>query len=150
MCYQSSILFLGSIVFVFISFLIVHIWGRQLTAFSAVKMCFVVFLFPQCCLPLFHFEAVFPFSAWKQAAGQQQVSLSRVVRSSGQPPFCSAEPRVNQAILSRFCFVVCCSTNHGEVLCFMNFISVIVYMHVIFFPLKCVEYQSINQVQSAQ
>lgn len=55
---------------------------RQLTAWSVVKICFVVFVFPHCCLPLFHLEELFPFTAWKQAAGQQQVSL--VVRSVGQ------------------------------------------------------------------
>lgn len=60
---------------------------RQLTACSVVKICFVVFLFPHCCLPLFHLEELFPFSAWKQAAGQQQVSLFLVVRSFGQLSF---------------------------------------------------------------
>lgn len=61
--------------------------GRQLTALSVVKLCSVVFVFPHRCLPLFHLEELFPFSAWKQAAGQQQVSLFLVVRSLGQPPF---------------------------------------------------------------
>lgn len=60
---------------------------RQLTACSVVKICFVVFLFPHCCLPLFHLEELFPFSAWKQAAGQQHVSLFLVVRSFGQLSF---------------------------------------------------------------
>lgn len=50
-------------------------------------MCLIVLVFPHCCLPLFHLEELFPCSAWKQAAGQQQVSLFLVVRSLGQPPF---------------------------------------------------------------
>lgn len=60
--------------------------GKQLALWSVVKICFVVFVFPHRCLPLFHSEELFPFSAWKQAAGQQQVSLFLVVRSLGQRP----------------------------------------------------------------
>lgn len=74
----------------------------QLTAWSVVKTCFVVFVFPHCCLPLFQLEELFPLSAWKQAAGQQQVSLFLVVRSLGQPSFFSpCRPRVNHPPLSR-------------------------------------------------
>lgn len=59
---------------------------RWLTAMSAVvKMCIIVLVFPHCCLPRFHLEEMFPFAAWKQAAGQQQVSLFLVVRSLKPP-----------------------------------------------------------------
>lgn len=50
-----------------------------------VKMCIIVLVFPHCCLPCFHLEEMFPFAAWKQAAGQQQVSLFLVVRSLKPP-----------------------------------------------------------------
>lgn len=71
--------------------------GRQLNALSVVKICFVVFVFPHCCLPLFHLEELFPFSAWKQAPGQQQVSLFLVVRSLGQPLFVFFLPTMSQS-----------------------------------------------------
>lgn len=69
------------------SFLVLTGLGRQQSVWSVVKTCSVVFVFPHCCLPLFLLEELFPFPAWKQAAGQRQVSLLFVVRSPGQPPF---------------------------------------------------------------
>jgi len=66
-------------------------------------------------------EELFPFSVWKQAAGQQQVSLVLVVRPPGQPPFRSA----NHQSINSYCpdhILSSVQINHGAVSCFIHFI----------------------------